>query len=316
MFGYTVFKVHGYTYDPVANEIQSTGVIDIVTHPSGATIYIDEGEYGVRSNTIIRPEPGDHTLVIRKEEFLEYKTDTNVSLDKANLMEITLIPDPSIKIPEKVIKYVDTIYKNEYDSSKVALADHEHERVVILNTDDNEVTHVIREAGKVENAKWIDKDVIAFVQDKTIRIFNTITDSDTKVLLIPSNYKKYLGDNTRSDLNEAIPFMKGKEVQNFFIDWDEQTLVYNDTNSIHECSIKEETCKTLVRFSEPIVKTEYIENLGILIQDEDQIKLFDYEKTRKVLDTKTSIPFSYLQDSQEILFTKDGTLYRWKVFYK
>ena len=94
LFGYTIFKVHGFTYNLEENEIQLTGVIDIVTYPHGAEIYLDGGKYNGKSNAIISPEPGKHTITLKKEGFATVEKEIEVPVEKAVQLELFLLPDP------------------------------------------------------------------------------------------------------------------------------------------------------------------------------------------------------------------------------
>jgi hypothetical protein len=309
--------VHGFTYNLEENEIQLTGVIDLITHPHGAEIYLDGGKYNGKSDTIIRPEPGRHTITFKKEGFAVIEKEVDVPIKKAIQLELSLLPDHNVKIPTKLLKNVNLIEINPFDTSTTALVDNEHSRIVFYDLNEERITNITPSSGKISKIKWYDNETIAYqLEDRSIETYNLWNKKLVSKPLSVNNFKKYFGDNTRFELSRTLPFLRGKAIENFYLDWQSQTIVLNDSHSIDECDIQNETCQTLIRFSDPIAKTIYIEDRGILIQQENRVQYYDYEESRELLPLNDSIEIEYLPNTEEILFTSKGTLYRWQVFYK
>ena len=317
LFGYTIFKVHGFTYNIEENEIQLTSIIDIITYPRGAELYLDSGKYNGKTNTIIRPEPGKHTISLKKEGFVTFEKEIEVLIKEATQLEVFLLPDYNIKTPKKLLKNVYLIGISPFDKNITALVDNEHNRIVVYDTSKEKITDIIPISDKILKIKWYDSETITYqFEDRSIQTYNIWNKKQISKPLSVNNFKKYFGDNTRFELSRTLPFLKGKVIENFYLDWQDQSIILNDTHSINECDIQNETCQTLIRFSDPIVKTIYIEGQGILIQHENRIQYYDYEGVRELMPLSDSIEIEYLPKTKEILFTSKGTLFRWQVFYK
>ena len=142
LFGYTIFKVHGFTYNIEKNEIQLTSVIDITTYPRGAEICLDGGKYNEKTNTIIRPEPGKHTITFKKEGFATFEKEISVLTKEATQLEILLLPNYRIKVPKTLLKNVHLIEINPFDKNTAALVDNEHNRIVIYDMNKEKIIDI------------------------------------------------------------------------------------------------------------------------------------------------------------------------------
>ena len=173
LFGYTIFKVHGFTYNIEKNEIQLTSVIDIATYPHGAEIYLDGGKYNEKTNTIIRPEPGKHTITFKKEGFATFEKEISVLTKEATQLEILLLPNYRIKVPKTLLKNVHLIEINPFDKNTAALVDNEHNRIVIYDMNKEKIIDIAPTSDKILQIKWYESEIIAYqLEDRSIQTYN------------------------------------------------------------------------------------------------------------------------------------------------
>lgn len=315
MLGYTILKVHGYKYDVTANQITSTGIIDIISYPSGADIYLDEGKYNGKTKAIIRPEPGKHTIMLEKNGFFPVEKNVEVNPKNAVQIELRLLPNPEINKPEKIMKSIQLVEINPFNNSLAAFADNANNRLFIYNLNSKAIEKSVKIPKQITRFVWQEDSLLVYqTEDRNIHTYKLTTDETTSFSITPENYKKFLGDGQRTELSKTIPFLLGKDVSNFKILWNKQKLYYNNKYAIFLCDLQNQKCETVIRFSEEIGKTVYLES-GVLIRLENSITFYDFSQARKAIDIDTNSPFAYLPYTQEILFSQEGILYRWKIFH-
>jgi hypothetical protein len=85
----------GYIYNPVQPGFVRTGIVDIVTVPSGAEVYL-EGSRFVRTTPTLLGEllPGEYTITLRKKGYLPWRQTVLVTAGKAVAFKnIVLVPE-------------------------------------------------------------------------------------------------------------------------------------------------------------------------------------------------------------------------------
>lgn len=312
---YTMLKVHGYKYDIGAGQMLLTGIVDITTQPKGAEIYIDGGKFTDTSNTIIRPEPGNRILDLKKEGFRPIQKEIIVELNDAVQINERLLPNKHILKPEHVIKNIDALSQNEYDVNIFALANNEEKRIFTYNMQEKKIEKAFEMEKATDLLVWKDRNTLV-VRDTENNSFSLDLISGEKNRVTPREIAKLIStDKEKEELVSLAGFLADKNIRNFKVSWSDQKLLYNDEFEVFSCDLKNETCRTELRLSSPIRKTLY-SNSGIFIQTDKEILLYDYQSLRTVIETDNSLPVSYLENSGEIIFSSGKTLYRWQVFYE
>ncbi len=312
---YTMLKVHGYKYDISAGQMLLTGIVDITTQPNGAEIYIDGGKFADTSNAIIRPEPGNRTLDLKKEGFRPIQKEIIVELNDAVQINERLLPNKHILKPERVIKNIDILSQNKYDVNIFALVNNEEKRIFTYNMQEKKIEKALEVEKAINLLVWKDRNTLA-VRDTENNSFSLNLISDEKKRITPREITKLIStDKEKEELISLAGFLTDKKIQNFKVSWSDQELLYNDEFEVFNCDLKNKMCETELRLSFPIRKTLY-GNSGVFIQTDKEILLYDYQSLRTVIETEGSLPLSYLEHSGEIIFSSGNILFRWKVIYE
>lgn len=108
---YTVLSVHGYKYDVEQNDFEKTSIIDIGAslNGDGAVVFIDSVKQDKTLPFAIRNiEPGLHSIVIQKPNFIVYRANVLVEPDLVTKIDsIVLMPEKIAFVEKKPGEVID-----------------------------------------------------------------------------------------------------------------------------------------------------------------------------------------------------------------
>jgi hypothetical protein len=149
LFAYTIIKVHGFSYNATDRSLTQTGVLDIKSNVSHASIYINGNRFSESTPAIIWLNPGQYQLNIKKPGYHEWLEEIEITTKEAIQRNITLIPLIKDSSVSEVSKSVDLIAVNA-NQSKLALVENANKLIRIVSTTDFKEYAIIKTGANVK----------------------------------------------------------------------------------------------------------------------------------------------------------------------